>query len=106
VLRAHARHSTTERVLRQTLRSLAQQIRLLDKDIRANERQLHDLVAAMMPALLTEPGVAPISAAHLIVAWSHHGRCRSEAAFAALARSQPDPGILRAGDPASAQPIR
>jgi transposase len=91
VLRAHARHSTTERVLRQTLRSLAQQIRLLDKDIRANERQLHDLVAAMMPALLTEPGVGPISAAHLIVAWSHHGRCRSEAAFAALAGVSPLP---------------
>jgi len=89
MLRAHARHSTTERVLRQTLRSLAQQIRLLDKDIRTNERQLRDLVAAMMPALLTEPGVGPVSAAHLIVAWSHHGRCRSEAAFAALAGVSP-----------------
>src|SRR5262249_55050518 len=37
------------------------------------------------------PGVGPVSAAHLIVAWSHHGRCRSEAAFAALAAVSPLP---------------
>jgi hypothetical protein len=47
VLRAQARHGTSERILRQTLRSLAQRIRLLDKEIRANER----------PTLLGEPGV-------------------------------------------------
>lgn len=89
VLRVHARHSSTERVLRQTLRTLAQRIRLLDKEIRANERQLRNLVSTMMPALLAESGVGPVSAAHLIVAWSHPGRCRSEAAFAALAGVSP-----------------
>jgi hypothetical protein len=62
-LRALARHTPAERILRQTLRGLAQHIRLLDKEIRANEQQLHDLVAAMMPTLLAEPGVGPISAA-------------------------------------------
>ncbi|MGC5023079.1 IS110 family transposase [Micromonospora sp. DT47] len=89
LLRVHARHTPAERVLRQTLRSLAQRIRLLDKEIRANERQLHDLVDAIMPALLAEPGVGAVSAAHLIIAWSHPGRCRSEAAFAALAGVSP-----------------
>ncbi|MFG2059160.1 IS110 family transposase [Micromonospora sp. NPDC048930] len=89
LLRVHPRHTRTERVLRQTLRSLAQRIRLLDKEIRANERQLHDLVDAIMPALLAEPGVGPVSAAHLVIAWSHPGRCRSEAAFAALAGVSP-----------------
>ena len=89
VMRIHARHNLTEQVLRRTLRSLAQQIRLLDKEIRANERELRDLVDAMMPALLAEPGVGPVSAAHLIVAWSHPGRCRSDAAFAALAGVSP-----------------
>jgi len=88
-LRVHPKHTSTERVLRQTLRSLAQQIRLLDKELRDNERQLHDLVAAVMPALLAEPGVGPVCAAHLLVAWSHPGRCRSEAAFAALAGVSP-----------------
>jgi transposase len=43
----------------------------LDKEIRANERQLRQLVSGLMPTLLGEPGVGPISAAHLIVAWSH-----------------------------------
>jgi hypothetical protein len=79
--RVHAGQPTAERVRRQTLRSLAQRIRLLDNEIRANERQLDTLVQAIMPALLAEPGVGPISAAHLLIAWSHRGRCRSEAAF-------------------------
>jgi transposase len=88
-LRVNAGQPTADRVHRQTLRSLAQRIRLLDKEIRANERQLHTLVQAIMPALLAEPGVGPISAAHLLIAWSHKGRCRSEAAFAALAGVSP-----------------
>lgn len=46
-----------------------------------------------MPELLGEPGLGPISAAHLIVAWSHRGRCRSEAAFATLAGVSPLPAF-------------
>jgi transposase len=88
-LRVLARHSPSERALRETLRSLARQIRLLDKEIRANERQLRAIVDSMMPVLLAEPGVGPISAAHLIVAWSHPGRYRSESAFASLAGVSP-----------------
>lgn len=89
VLRVHAHHTLSEQVLRQTLRGLAQQIRPLDKQIRANERQLRGLVETTMPNLLNEPGVGAVSAAHLIVAWSHRGRCRSDAAFAALAGVSP-----------------
>ena len=56
--------------------------------------------------LLDEPGVGPIVAAQLIVAWSHHGRVRSEAAFAdspASPRSPPQrpddpPPLSRGGD--------
>ena len=59
-----------------------------------------------MPALLAEPGVGPVSAAHLIVAWSHRGRCRSEAAFAALAGVSPLRGVLRPRHPPSPQPLR
>jgi len=43
------------------------------------------------PALLDEPGVGPIVAAQLIVACSHPGRLRSEAAFARLAGVAPVP---------------
>jgi transposase len=84
-----ARHPTAERVLRHSLRSLAQRIRQLDQEIRANARQLHELITAVMPALLREPGVGPVCAANLLIAWSHPGRCRSDAAFAALAGVSP-----------------
>jgi transposase len=70
-LRIHPRHSTTEQVLRATLRDLASQIRSLERDIRANDKQLHQLVAAIMPALLDQPGVGPVCAAHLLIARSH-----------------------------------
>lgn len=58
-LRAHARHTATDRALRQTLRGLARQIRLLEQEIRANTKQIQEVVAAVMPALLAEPGVGP-----------------------------------------------
>jgi transposase len=43
------------------------------------------------PWLLELPGVGPISAAQVLVSWSHAGRLRSEAAFAALAGASPIP---------------
>lgn len=42
-----------------------------------------------MPALPGQPGVGPMSAAQLLVSWSHPGRFRSQAAFAALAGVSP-----------------
>ena len=36
-------------------------------------------------------GVGPVSAAQAIVTWSHPGRCRNDAAFAALAGASPIP---------------
>src|SRR5206468_10068433 len=48
-------------------------------------------VRALAPELLDEPGVGPIVAAQLLVAWSHPGRVRSEAAFAQLAGVAPLP---------------
>ena len=44
-----------------------------------------------MPALFAEPGIGPDSAAQLLVTWSHPGRFRSEAAFAALTATAPIP---------------
>jgi transposase len=49
------------------------------------------LVAAVAPWLLELPGIGPISAAQVLVSWSHAGRLRSEAAFAALAGASPIP---------------
>jgi transposase len=43
----------------------------------------------MAPVLLAQPGVGPITAAQLLISWSHPGRMRSEAAFAMLAGAVP-----------------
>lgn len=51
-------------------------------------RLLTDTPAA---ALLTMPGIGPITAAITFVVWSHLGRVRSEAAFAALVGVNPIP---------------
>jgi hypothetical protein len=55
------------------------------------EREILSHVRALVPELLDEPGVGPIVAAQLIITWSHHGRIRSEAAFARLAGAAPLP---------------
>jgi transposase len=88
-LRVHASQPIAERVLRAELRRLATHIGGWDKELRANKAQLRQLVAQAMPVLLEQPGVGPMSAAQLLVSWSHKGRCRSEAAFAALAGVSP-----------------
>jgi transposase len=44
---------------------------------------LDALVRSIAPWLLELPEVGPITAAQILVGWSHAGRLRSEAAFAA-----------------------
>jgi len=73
------------------LRSTAHRIQLLAAEAAELRAELEQLVAASAPWLLTLPGVGPISAAQVLVSWSHPGRLRSEAAFAALAGANPIP---------------
>jgi transposase len=80
-------HRMTDRVLRST----AQRIQLLAFEAAGLRAELERLVAAVAPWLLELPGVGPISAAQVLVSWSHAGRLRSEAAFAALAGANPIP---------------
>ena len=75
-----------ELATRLVLRSLARRIEAATLEAAELERELLGHVRALAPALLEEPAVGPIVAAQLIVAWSHRGRLRSEAAFAAQAR--------------------
>jgi transposase len=83
--------SLDERGTRLALRLLARRIHALDLEERALKREIAALVAQLAPPLLAEPGMGPISAAQVIVAWSHRGRLRSEAAFARLAGAPPIP---------------
>ena len=89
------RHSTTatadELAVRLVLRTLARRINAATVEADELEHEILAHVRALAPQLLDEPGVGPIVAAQLIVAWSHPGRIRSEAAFARLAGVAPIP---------------
>ena len=80
-----------ELATRQVLRSLARRIESATAEAAELEREILANVRALAPQLLDEPGVGPIVAAQVIVAWSHQGRVRSEAAFARLAGVAPIP---------------
>ncbi|MEV0461304.1 IS110 family transposase [Catellatospora methionotrophica] len=82
---------TQTRIRHQQLHTLATTITATDKLLTANHRELHTLVSQTCPALLDQPGVGPVTAATLLTTWSHHGRVRSEAAFAALCGASPIP---------------
>ena len=73
------------------LRSLARRIEHATAEAAELEREIRQHVQALVPQLLDEPGVGPIVAAQLLVAWSHRNRVRSEAAFARLAGVAPIP---------------
>ena len=53
------------------------------------QTSIRGLVEAVAPHLLDQPGVGPITAAQIYIAWSHPGRWRNEAAFARLAGVAP-----------------
>jgi len=80
-------HQATGRALRAT----TQRIQLLAAEAEQLQAELTVLVRAAAPWLLEVPGVGPLSAAQVLVSWSHAGRFRSEAAFAALAGTNPIP---------------
>jgi transposase len=96
-------HRTTVRALRST----ARRIQFLQAEASQLQERIAQLVTAAKPQLLALPGVGPISAAQILLSWSHPGRLRSEAAFAALAGVAPIPAssgqvtrhrLNRAGD--------
>jgi len=73
------------------LKSCARRVELADGEAKTLERELRRRLHALCPWLLALPGVGPISAAQVLVSWSHPGRLRSEAAFARLAGAAPIP---------------
>ena len=90
-LRDRPSRSLEHRMTVRALRLTAQRIQLLAVEAAGLRSDLDRLVAAVAPWLLELPGVGPISATQVMVSWSHAGRLRSEAAFAALAGANPIP---------------
>ena len=71
---------------------LATRVVDLDDELAANQRHMTDLVRqSRAAALLDKPGIGPVTAATTLVVWSHAGRVRNEAGFAALAGVNPIP---------------
>jgi transposase len=73
------------------LKSCARRVEAARREADELERELRALVTELSPQLLALDGVGPISAAQVLVAWSHPGRFKNEAAFARLAGAAPIP---------------
>jgi len=85
-------HASREQAVRQAeIRRLALALGQARQDLTGNRAQLQAIVDEIAPGLTSRFGVGPVSAAQAIVSFSHPGRCRSEAAFAALSGTSPLP---------------
>jgi len=88
-LRVHRAYSIEYRVTVQAMRATARRIRLLEVEAAQHQAELDRLIGQVAPFLLNELGIGALTAAQLLVSWSHPGRVRSEAAFAMLAGVAP-----------------
>ena len=90
-LRMRADWDTETAATAASLRALARRIQLLNAEIAQHTQAVTTLVRAWRPDLLTPTGVGPMVAAIVLCAWSHPGRCRTDAAFAMLGGAAPIP---------------
>jgi transposase len=73
------------------IRRLALAVREASQQLADNSKQPHAVAADLAPGLMDHHGIGPVTAAQAVVSFSHPGRCRNEAAFAALAGTCPLP---------------
>lgn len=90
-LRTLPTHSVEHRATVRAIRSVARRALFLEAEAAEHETDIEQLVMAACPSLLDLSGVGPLAAAQLTISWSHNGRIRNEAAFAALAGVAPIP---------------
>jgi transposase len=85
-------HAGREQAVRQAeIRRLALALGQAWRELKDNRAQLLAIINDIAPGLTRRYGVGPVSAAQAIVSFSHPGRCRNEAAFAALGGTSPIP---------------
>jgi transposase len=89
--RPERRHDAELRGTLLALRAVAQRVQQLTAEERGLAREIEKLAHTLAPQLLDQPGVGPLSAAQVVLSWSHQGRLTSEAAFARLAGVAPIP---------------
>lgn len=74
---------------RLAMQQVARRIIHLTGEVKTIDVQLEAIVTDTSPQLLDEFGVGPVTAAQMVISWSHPRRCRNEAAFARLAGVAP-----------------
>jgi transposase len=89
--RPQRRHDPELRGTLLALRAVARRVQQLTSEERELAREIEQLTSKLAPHLLTQPGIGPLLAAQIVLAWSHRGRLASEAAFARLAGVAPIP---------------
>ena len=90
-LRVSADQPIEDQATVRAIRACARRALACEQEADELEAELQRILTDQVPHLLSEPGIGPISAAAIYLAWSHHGRIRSDAAFAALAGVAPIP---------------
>jgi transposase len=90
-LRERRCRDTEHRSTVQALRSTARRVLTLQAEAKDLEAEIGRIVRTVAPELLTLAGIGAITAAQILISWSHVGRFRSEAAFAAFAGVAPIP---------------
>lgn len=90
-MRIRAGYEPERRALVLALRANAKRALALEEEAQMLSAEITAIVAEIAPELTQLHGVGVISAAQLLVAYSHHERVRSEAAFASLAGAAPIP---------------
>ena len=88
--RREPRGASREQAVRHgEIRRLALAVRAARQALTANRSQMQTIVDEMAPGLTERHGVGAVTAAQAIVSFSHVGRCRNDAAFAALSGTSP-----------------
>jgi transposase len=90
-LRISSTHNSELRATIITIRASARRALALEDEALELQREIEPIVARIAPRLLAEMGVGAIVAAQILCVYSHPGRIRSEAAFAALGGVAPLP---------------
>jgi len=90
-MRISSQQATERRATVMAMRATARRTQALQAEADDLESEIKSIVRTMAPVLLGEPGVGDVSAAEILMAWSHPGRFRSDAAFASLAGAAPIP---------------
>jgi transposase len=88
--RRPGRDATRSQAVRHAeIRRLALALRAGTRALAANRADLQTILDEVAPGLTDLRGLGPVTAAQVVVSFSHPGRCRNEAAFAALAGTSP-----------------